>query len=446
MTENDLDLLSSLIDEVCAAGADAADAVLARGISLSQNRRLGQTELLEREEGQDLGLRVIVGRKQAIVSSTDLGRDALSEIKERALAMARSVPDDPYCGIAEPDQLATEIPDVDAADPTEPDTAILDARAAACEEAALAVSGVTNSEGASAGWGRTEMALVASNGFVGQQDSTHHSVSAAVIAGEGLDMQVDYAFTSTVYGDDLEDVSAVGRRAGERAVRRLKPRKVKSAQVPVIYDRRLSGRLLGHLAGAISGPAVARGTSFLKDKMGEQIFADGINVIDDPFRKRGLRSRPFDAEGIAPTRRKLIDQGALTGWLLDLASARQLGLTTTGNAGRGASSPPSPSPANLYMEAGSQTAAELMADIDQGFYLTELIGHGVNGVTGDYSMGAGGFWIENGEIAYPVAEVTIAGNLIEMYLALTPADDLEFRYGTNAPTLRVDGMTVAGAK
>ncbi|MCZ6604794.1 MAG: TldD/PmbA family protein [Alphaproteobacteria bacterium] len=441
----DLNILSDLVASARAKGADAADALLARGVSLAQTRRLGETELLEREEGQDLGLRVIVGHKQAIVSSTDLGRQALKDIADRAVAMAQAVPDDPYCGLADPGQLITDIPDLDAADPAEPTQTELEARAAACEEAALGVEGVTNSEGASAAWGSTEMALVASNGFAGTRLSTSHSVSAAVIAGEGLGMQVDYAFSSAVYGTDLEDAHDVGTRAGERAVGRLNPRKVPTAQVPVVYDRRIAGRLLGHFAGAISGPSVARGTSFLRDKMDAHVFADGIRIIDDPFRPRGLRSRPFDGEGVTPERRALIEDGVLTGWLLDLASARQLGLETTGNAARGTSAPPSPSPSNLYMEAGSQTVNALIADIDQGFFVTELIGHGVNLVTGDYSMGAGGFWIEKGEITYPVSELTIAGKLTDMFRHLTPADDLEFRYGTNVPTSRVDGMTVAGA-
>jgi PmbA protein len=441
----DLEVLGDLVSAACKNGADAADAVLIRGISMSQTQRLGETELLEREEGQDLGLRVLVGAKQAVVSSTDLGTDALGEIVERAVAMARAVPDDPYCGLADPAALATFFPDVDAADPSVPSQAELEAAAASCEEAALAVTGVTNSEGASASWGSGSVALAASNGFAGHRQSTNWGIGVSVIAGDGAGMETDYDYTSAVYRADMEDPAIVGQRAGERAVRLLDPRKVETTQVPIVFEPRVSRGIVGHFAGAISGPSIARGTSFLKDKMGEQIFPEAVNIIDDPFRPRGLRSRPFDAEGIAPQRRALIENGGLTGWVLDLSSARQLGLESTGNASRGPSSPPSPSVANLYMEPGEITPEAMVADIDQGFFVTSLMGHGINPVTGDYSRGASGFWIESGQIAYPVSELTIAGNLVEMFQNLVVANDLEFRYGTDAPTLRIDGMTVAGA-
>ena len=442
--QDDLAILAELVAAACSAGADAADALLVRGISVSQSQRLGEMEMLLREEGQDLGLRIIVGQKQAIVSSTDLGSQALSEITDRALAMAKAVPDDPYCGLAAADQLCREFAEIDAADPIEPDAQELAARAATAEDAAREVDGVSNSEGASASWGRSELTLVGSNGLAAQRVSTNHGVGVSVIAGAGLAMETDYAFTSAVYAEDLEDAAAVGKRAGERAVRRLNPRKVETAQVPVIFDRRVAGGLIGHLAGAISGPAVARGTSFLKDKMGEKIFAEGVHVIDDPFRPRGLRSKSFDAEGVTPQKRDIIDDGLLTGWLLDLASARQLGLETTGNASRGTSGPPGPSATNLYLQAGAVSVEALINDIAKGFFVTSLMGHGVNPVTGDYSHGASGFWIEDGAISFPVSELTIAGNLVDMYGHLTPADDLEFRYGTNAPTVRVETMTVAG--
>jgi PmbA protein len=270
-------------------------------------------------------------------------------------------------------------------------------------------------------------------------------MGVSVLAGEGLGMERDYEFASRTHGADLEDPAEIGRRAGARAVKRLGARKAATGRFPVVYDPRVSNGLLGHLAGAISGPAVARGTSFLKDKMGEAIFAQGITIVDDPHRPRGLRSKPFDGEGIANGRRNVIEHGCLTTWILSLSSARQLGLETTGHAARGTSGPPGPSVSNLFMEPGPAGPAELMADIGQGFYVTELMGMGVNTVTGDYSRGASGFWIENGELAHPVSEVTVAGNLKDMFLALTPADDLEFRYGTDAPTLRIDDMTVAGA-
>jgi PmbA protein len=443
--QNALDLLDDLLKRAKAAGAESADAVVFDSIALAHAQRLGTLERLEREESQDIGLRVLLGKHQAFVSSTDTSSAALDELVTRALAMARSVPEDVYCGLAEPEQLARDIPQIEIYDPEEPATEILVDRARLCEEAARAVSGVTNSEGAEAGWSSSRIALAASNGFSGGYAVSRHSMGVSVLAGEGLGMERDYEFASRTHGSDLEDPAEIGRRAGERTVKRLGARKPKTGRFPVVYDPRVSSGLLGHLAGAISGPAVARGTSFLKEKMGEAIFAAGITIVDDPHRPRGLRSKPFDGEGIANARLEVIADGRLTTWIMSLASARQLGLETTGHASRGTSGPPSPSISNLYMEPGTASPDELMADIAQGFYVTEMMGMGVNTVTGDYSRGASGFWIENGELTHPVSEATVASNLKDMFLALTPANDLEFRYGTNAPTLRIDAMTVAGA-
>jgi PmbA protein len=440
-----LNLLDDLIAKAKAAGAEAADAVFVSGVSLSHAQRLGALERLERSEGQDLGLRVLIGKRQAIVSSTDRSPEVLAELIERAIAMARCVPEDPYCGLAEPSQLARDIPALENCDPAEPAPEVLIERAKACEEAARAVSGVTNSEGAEAGWSLTRIALAASNGFAATYAGSRHSLGVSVLAGEGLGMERDYDFSSSVYGADLEDPAAVGRRAGEQTVRRLGARKAKTGKVPIVYDPRVSNSLLRHLASAISGPAIARGTSFLKDKLGEPIFPSAISIIDDPHRPRGLRSKPFDGEGVANARRAIVEDGRLTTWIMSLSSARQLGLETTGHAARGTSSPPSPAVTNLYMEPGTLTPAELMADIASGFYVTEMMGMGVNGVTGDYSRGASGFWIEKGELAYPVSEVTVASNLKNIFANLTPANDLTFRYGADAPTLRVEGRTVAGA-
>ncbi len=441
---NALTLLDDMIKKARKAGADGADGMMAHSVSLSYAQRLGTLERLEREEGQDLGLRVFVGRRQAIVSSTDTDPAAMDTLVERALAMARAVPEDPHCGLAEPAQLAEDLPSLDMEDPDEPTTEHLIARAAACEEAARAVEGVTNSEGAEASWTRGAVALATSNGFAASYASSRHAVAVSVLAGEGLSMERDYDFSSCVHGADLEDPAEIGRRAGERAVKRLGARRVSTKRVPVVFDPRVAGGLVGHLASAINGAAIARGTSFLKDKMGEQIFAPGITIVDDPHRPRGLRSKPFDGEGVANDRLEVIADGRLTTWILDLASARQLGLETTGRAARSASAPPSPSTTNLYMAPGEQSPDALMADIDEGLYVTEMMGMGINGITGDYSRGAAGFWIERGELAYPVSELTIASNLKEMFPRLTPADDLTFRYGTNAPTLRIEGMTVAG--
>ena len=440
-----LNYLDDLLKRAKAAGAEAADALLVHAAALSHAQRLGALERLEREESQDLGLRVLIGRRQAIVSSTDIGQSALAELVERAVAMARVVPEDPHCGLAEPDQLAREVPALDGYDPEEPAPETLIERARACEDAARAVEGVTNSEGAEASWGRSSVALAASNGFRGSYAASHHSVGVAVLAGAGLAMERDYEFCTKVHGGDLDDPETIGRRAGERAVKRLGPRRPKTGKVPVVFDPRVASSLLRHFAGAINGTAIARGTSFLKDRMGQEIFAPGITVVDDPHRKRGLRSKPFDGEGLANRRWELIADGRLTTWVLDLRSARQLGLESTGHAARGTAAPPGPATTNLYLEPGTATPEALLGEIEQGFYVTEMMGMGVNAVTGDYSRGAAGFWIEQGALAYPVSEVTVAGNLKDMFRKLTPANDLVFRYGTDAPTCRVDGLTVAGA-
>lgn len=439
-----LTLLADLIARARAAGADMADAVLISGTSLSIQRRLGKTEHIERSEGRDLGLRVFLGQQVAIVSATSVDPSGFGDLVERALAMARVVPPDPYAGLAE--TARTPDPeDLDMADPTEPTADSLIARASLAEEAALAVAGVTNSEGAEAGFGRTEITLVTSAGFAGRRVGTSHSVSATALAGSGTDMQRDYDYHGTVYLADLDDPVAIGRSAGERAVRRLNPVRAKTGKLPVVFDPRVAGSLLGHLAGAINGSSVARGTSFLRDKLGQSIFASGIHVHDDPRRRRGMRSRVFDAEGTPTIQRALIHDGVLTTWLLDSRSARQLGLQSTGHAVRGTSGPPSPAPSNLYLAAGPLSPEALMADIGLGLYVTEMIGMGVNGLTGDYSRGAAGFMIRNGQLAEPVAEITIASNLNDMFRNLTPANDLRFRRGTDSPTVRIEGMTLAGA-
>jgi PmbA protein len=358
--------------------------------------------------------------------------------------MAHSVPEDPFCGLAEPGLLATDTSDLDMYDATEVPAEALIEWASRAEESAMAVPGVTNSEGAHAGWGVTEVALAATNGMAEAYRRSHFSNSVSVLAGEGMAMERDYDFTGAVHAEDLSAPEDIGKSAGEKAVRRLNPSRIPSCQVPVVYDPRVSRSIISHLANAISGSAVARGTTFLKDKMGQRIFPEGVTVIDDPIRQRGLRSKPFDAEGVAASRRNVIDDGHLTTWILDLRSARQLDLQTTGHATRGPSSPPSPAPTNLYLAPGHQSASDLIAGVGTGLYVTELIGMGINPVTGDYSRGAAGFWIENGQLSYPVSEITVAGNLIDMFTHLSVADDLVFRYGTDAPTLRIDGMTVAG--
>ena len=445
MSDATLSLLSDLIDRALKAGADSADAVAAESASLSIACRMGESEHVERSEAQDLGLRVFIGQRAAIVSSSDRSPEALGTLVDRAVAMARLVPEDKYAGLADAAQIAPgPYADLQTVDAEEPDAEALIAAAREAEAAALAVPGVTNSEGADASWGRSQAIIVASNGFRNVIANSRRSLSVSVIAGEGTGMETDYDHATAVFAGDLPSPEAIGRSAGERTVRRLKPRKIPTGRFPVIYDPRVARGLLGHLAGAITGSAIARGTSFLKDSLGQQVLPAGINVIDDPLRLRGLRSRAVDGEGIATSRRAIIDKGVLTTWLMDLRSARQLGLASTGHASRGVSSPPSPGTSNFYMEAGTLSPEEMIAEVGTGFYVTGLMGQGINMVTGDYSRGASGFWIENGEIAYPVNEATIAGNLKDMFLNLTAASDLEFRFGTDAPTLRIDGMTVSG--
>jgi PmbA protein len=437
-------LAERLVGAARAAGADAADAVAMRSVSLSVDVRDGAVEESQRAEGDDLGLRVLVGRRQAVVSTNDVKGESPAALAERAVAMARAAPEDRFAGLADPALLAREFPDLDLVDRELPDVAALEATARRAEDAGRAVRGVSRSGGASASAGIGGMVLVTSHGFSGSYLGSRHSISMQAIAGEGTAMETDYDFSSALHAADLDPPEQIGRRAAERAVARLNPRKMSTRKVPVVFDARVAGSLVGYLASAINGGAISRKTSFLKDKLGERLFAQGISIIDDPLRRRGLRSRPFDAEGIAGERRVLVADGVLTTWLLDCATARELGLATTGHAHRGASSTPSPGPTNLHLEPGVADPDALIKDIGEGFYVTDMIGSGANMVTGDYSRGASGFWIEKGERRFPVSEVTIAGHLLDMFRTLTPANDLQFRFGTNAPTVRVEGLTIAG--
>lgn len=427
------------------AGADAADAVLGASASIEVSVRLGALEDVGRSEEEQLGLRVFVGQRSASVSTSDLSSEAMDALVERAVAMAREAPEDQWAGLAPEDRLMTgPIPDLDLQDADDPAPATLKQTALAAEDAARAVPGVTNSEGGGASASRVAWALATSHGFAGAYATTSHSVSASVLAGNGGAMQRDYGHRSARHRAHLPSPETIGREAGERAVARLNPGKVASGPMPVLFDPRVGASLIGHLTGAISGAAIARGTSFLLGKLGEQIFASGIEIVDDPLRPHGLRSRPFDGEGLAVSATSLIRDGILTTWLLDSASARQLGLEPTGHAARGGAGAPGVSTTNTYLAPGKISRVDLIAGVKRGVYVTELIGQGVNGVTGDYSRGAAGVLIEEGVLTTPVDEFTIAGNLKDMFLQLTAADDLEFRYATNVPTLRIDGMTVAG--
>ena len=441
---SDQSLLAELLAAARAAGADAADSLLVSRTSVGVGRRLGRTEQLERSESRDLGLRVFVGKRQALVSATSADPSTFATLAERAVAMARVVPEDPYAGLAEEMRPATD-PGLDIDDAAEPTVEALVERASRAEEAALAVPGITNSEGAEAGYSRTLVTLATSAGFSGSYARTGHSVSATALAGSGTGMERDYDYASAVHLMDLEDPASLGRAAAERAVARLNPVRPKTASLPVVYHPRVASSLLGHLMGAINGTGIVRGTSFLKDGLGKRIFAPGITVRDDPRRLRGSRSRPFDAEGVPTAARDIIEDGVLTTWLLDSRSARQLGMRSTGHAGRGTGSPPSPGPSNLCLLPGTLSPAELMADITEGLYISELMGGGANGITGDYSRGAAGFMIRGGQLAEPVSEITIAGSILSMFLNMTPANDLQLRRGTDSPTVRVEGLTMAGA-
>ena len=439
------DRAQDIVARAVRAGADAADAIFAADASSEVSVRLGKLEDVGRSESEDLGLRVFVGHRSASVSTSDLSSQAMDALVERAVAMAREAPEDRWAGLAPEDRLLRGAPPaLDLADPADISPAELRAIAAATEDAARAVSGVTNSEGGGASASRSVIALATSHGFAGGYATTGFGLSASVIAGEGGGMQRDYAFHSARHRQRLNSPETIGREAGERAVARLDPGRVESGPMPVVLDPRVGAGLLGHLTGAISGSSIARKTSFLLDALGTRVFAAGIRICDDPHRPHGLRSRPFDGEGLPVSPISLVEDGVLETWLLDSASARQLGMEPTGHAARGVGGAPGVSTSNLYLDAGHVPVETLIADIVSGVYVTELIGHGVNGVTGDYSRGAAGFLIEHGEITRPVAEFTVAGNLKDMFLALTPANDLEFRYGTNVPTLRIDGMTVAG--
>ena len=436
----------ALVERARRAGADAADAIYVGEASTSVQVRLSALEDVGRSEGEEMGLRFFVGRQVASVSSSDLSDDALDALVERAAAMAREASEDVYAGLAPADMLYRGgAPDLDSDDGGDPAPAALKARALEVEDAARGVAGVANSEGGSASAGRNVVAIATSHGFVGGYANSGYSTSASVIAGEGDAMQRDYASHSARHEADLEDAGEIGRRAGTRAVARLHPRGVPSGVMPIFFDPRVSAGLIGHLLGAITGAAITRGTSFLKDRLGTRIFAPGVTIRDDPWRPRGLRSKPFDGEGLPRTPGDLVADGMLTGWLLDSASARQLGLAPTGHAVRGVGGPPGTGATNLSLLPGEETPEALMADAGTGLLVTSLIGQGVNPVTGDYSRGATGFLIVDGQVGSPVAEVTIAGNLLDMFANLRPASDLVYRTGMDAPTIRIDGMTAASA-
>ena len=439
-----LDQLSDLVARAKRAGADAADAIVVESRGLEVAVRMGSRETLERSDNIDLGLRVFVGDRLASVASQDLSMQTLDELAKRAVAMAKAAPPDRESRLASVNELAAEIPELDLLDNQEPSPEMLLEMAKDAEASALEIKGVENSEGGGASWGKAGIALATSNGFAGAYARSNTSLSVSVIAKQNGSMERDYDWTAATHLSDLRSPEEIGRSAGERAVRRLGARRVKSQMVPVIFEQRIAGGLVSSFAAAINGASIARGVSYLKDSLNKPVFADGVTIIDDPLLPRGKASKPFDGEGLAANCVPLVSDGVLQTWTLDLRSAGKLGLISNGRAARGVGSNPSPSVTNLDLQPGRLTLEQLIGEVESGLYVTELIGHGGDLATGDYSRGASGYWIENGEIAYPVNELTIAGNLKDMFRSITPASDLIRRGSINAPTLRVDGLTIAG--
>ena len=445
---NDKDVMNILIDTALSNGATAADCVLSRSRGLSLTRRLGKDETIERYEDFDTGLRVFVGNKIASVSTNDNSEAAIRDVAKRAVDMAKIAPQDDFSLIASQETL-NDFPihnsiSVDSYDEVEPSIDIIRDRAKEVEDSALSVKGITNSDGADASWGEGETLLMTSNGFFGSSKKSNHSVSVVVIAEKDGKMERDYDYSSKVFGKDLRNSNQIGIEAAKKTLARMGATKPLTGKYPVIFDPRVSRSIAGHFASAINGSAIARKTSFLKDMLNKQIANPAINIIDDPFLKRGLGSRLFDAEGLGSRKYTLIRDGVLEQWLLDLSSAKQLNLKPSGNAKRGISGPPSPGTSNFIISPGDVTPDNLIKNVSEGFFVTDMIGSSVSMITGDYSRGASGFWIKNGELSIPITEATIAGNLKEMFMTLQPANDINYSHSINSPTLLIEWMTIAG--
>lgn len=441
------DLTQQLLDYAARAGADQADAIAVDGTSISIDVRGGALEHADRSEGIDIGLRVMVGQRQACVSSSDTKPDTLRQMADRAIAMAKEAPEDPYAGLADPSQLAsnTDNSTLDLYDPSdEPDPAMLQDQAARAEAAALQNDGISQVQSASAGYSHNRIHLAGSNGFSAGYSRTSRGLSCVAISGTGADMERDYDYDSRIFGADLRDPTEIGIRAAARAVERTGARKPKTGAYPVLFDERISSALIGHLLQAANGAAIARGSSWLRDAAGGQVLPKGLSIIEDPHRLRTASSRMFDAEGLPTARRAIVDDGVLMGWTLDLANARKLGMDSTANAARGTSAPPSPSLSNIALTQGTASRAELIAQMGTGLLVTSMIGSTINPNTGDYSRGASGFWIENGEITHAINECTVAGNLRDMLMRITPANDAQPHLSTVVPSLLVEGLTLAG--
>ncbi len=439
------DILAKILSQAKSMGADEAEAVFYEADGISVTVRLGKLETVERPAEKALGLRVYCGKRTTSLSTSDLSPTALSELAEKAIMIAKQSPENPFAELAGENLFAGDYnQNLEINDATSPEAKTLKEMALGAEGAGRAVKGITNSEGGSAGWKKSKKTHLTSRGFEGENASSSFSCYTVLLAGEGTRMERDYEFSSARFFEDLDNPEGIGRKAAKRTLKRLNPRKIKSQSVPIIFHRRTSNSLLNHFASAINGKPVAKGTTFLSTEMGNQIFSNNIKIIDDPTRKRGLSSKPFDGEGLKMERLNLVQDGVLKNWLLDIASGKEMNLTSNGRASRSLAGATNPSSSNLYMENGKRSLKEMMANVGEGLLVTEMIGMGVNGVTGDYSRGATGFWFENGEIAYPVSEITIAGNLKEMFATLEPASDLKFKQGTDAPSILIPSMVVAG--
>jgi PmbA protein len=447
MTLSLSDLTSALLDAAKKAGAESADALAVNGTAVSIEIRKGKLEQAERSEGVEIGLRVLMGRRQACVSASDTSAATIQALAERAVAMAREAPEDPHAGLADPSQLAQgwDLAALELADSAgEPGAAVLEAAARAVEAAALETAGITQVE-AAAGYSRRQLHLAATNGFAGGYGRTSTSLSGVAFTGQGTEMQRDYAGEGRVYAADMPGAAEIGRLAAERTMQRIGSVKPRTGTYPVVYDERVAASLVGHLLSAINGSSIARGSSWARDLLDKQVLPAGISLVEDPHRPRISASRPFDGEGLATRRREIVADGVLTGWVLDLATGRKLGMPSTANAARGTSAPPSPSTSNLDLTQGSASRDDLLAQMGTGLLVTSMIGSTINATTGDYSRGASGFWVENGQLAYPVHECTIAGNLKDMLLRIIPANDARAHLSTRVPSILIDGMTLAGA-
>lgn len=447
MAHNLSDLTQQLLEAAKKAGADAADALAVDGTSISIDVRNGKLEQAERSDGVEIGLRVLLGQRSATISASDVRPETMAMMAERAVAMAQEAPDDPYIGLADADQIIKEF-DVEALElfdaSAEPAPADLEQDAIRAEAAALAVDGITQIDGCSAGYGSSNVHLAASNGFSGGYKRSSRSISCIAIAGTGTEMERDYDGDSRIFQSDLRTPEEIGQTAAKRTLERMNPRRPKTGAYPVLYDERISSSLIGHLLSAVNGGAIARGSSWLLDAMGTQVLPEGIDLLEDPHAPRKMASRPFDAEGLATQKRAIVKDGVLQGWTLDLATGRKLGMKSTANATRGTSSAPSPSPWNITMTQGDKSREDLMRDMGTGLLVTSMIGATINPNTGDYSRGAAGYWVENGELAYPVSGVTIAGSLPAMLKTLIPANDARPWLSRVVPSLLVEGMTLAG--